>query len=855
MLLRVSKAATASLDLDTVLGEIADSTLGYGGIECTGIELWDRETNELIVGAQRTIPDWPGVDPPGKRYPVGFSEHEGRILNSRDSFTFYLSDPDLGETRRNRMIASGTGSALIYPLWIGDQCLGMLDFFSRKERAFTAATQRLGAEIAAQTALAIHNARLLGAEQQRANEWAVLHRVSRAATSSLDRVTVITEIAQAAIGIPGVEACTIALRDASGHMQIVADESMPDWPGALGVGERYPDQVEGVCSAIVASRLPHIVNADDVDADPILVAEMASFGTRSLVAIPITQQNEEVGLIYLTSRQPRALGSSAARLGQEIAAQAALALYNARLLEAERERASEWAILHRVSRAAITGLDRRTVLADIAQACLGIAGTECCTIFSWDRQHEEIVVEADVTIPEWPGSDEPGTRYPLTPDAAEYRAMRQRAPIVVTSDDPDLVEADREAMREFGYESLVIIPVWISSEATGIIYLSSRNVNAFDENAIRIGAEIAAQTALAIRNAQLLDETRRYADEQSALLRVSRAVSSGRDLVEVMNEVALASLAIAGAECCEIELHLPGTSETQVVAGQHVPGWMRGHTEMGKRLSLDEWPSTREIMALQQPRVLDFDSAELTDYERSMLFDSEQESALIVPMTVEGRCVGVMSCYARARHAFTAESMRLGIDLAGQAAIAIERSRMQSALEEQANTDGLTNLLNHRALQERLDEELARAYRDDSTVAVLMVDLNRFKYVNDTYGHQAGDIVLRSVAATLKASVRAYDIVGRYGGDEFMVILPATDAVEAVIVADRIVEHAAATEIRISHRQTMTLNLSVGLAVFPTQASTRQELIDAADRAMYATKMRRRHTASTAPLLLPTLAG
>ncbi|MCC6792882.1 MAG: hypothetical protein IT336_14420, partial [Thermomicrobiales bacterium] len=135
VLLRVSKAATSSLDLDTVLGEIADSTLGYGGIECTGIELWDRETNELIVGAQRTIPDWPGVDPSGKRYPVGFSEHEGRILNSRDSFTFNLSDPELGETRRNRMIASGTGSALIYPLWIGDQCLGMLDFFSRKERA------------------------------------------------------------------------------------------------------------------------------------------------------------------------------------------------------------------------------------------------------------------------------------------------------------------------------------------------------------------------------------------------------------------------------------------------------------------------------------------------------------------------------------------------------------------------------------------------------------------------------------------------------------------------------------------------------------------------------------------------
>jgi diguanylate cyclase (GGDEF)-like protein len=401
----------------------------------------------------------------------------------------------------------------------------------------------------------------------------------------------------------------------------------------------------------------------------------------------------------------------------------------------------------------------------------------------------------------------------------------------------------------------VIIPIWISSEATGILYLSSRKVDAFGEDATRIGAEIAAQTALAIRNAQLLDETRRYADEQSALLRVSRAVSSGQDLGEVMNEVALASLAIAGAECCEIELLQPGSDETEIVAGQHLPGWVRGHTPMGKRLPLDDWPSTREIIRLQTARILDFESPELTDHERSRLFASNQESALIVPMVVEGRSVGVMSCYARVRRAFNDDSIRLGIDLAGQAAIAIERARMQSALEEQANTDGLTNLLNHRALQERLDEELARAHRDDSMVAVLMVDLNRFKYVNDTYGHQAGDVVLRSAAAVLKSSVRAYDIVGRYGGDEFMVILPGTDAVDAVAVADRINERAAETEIRIGGHRTMSLNLSVGLAVFPAQASTRQELIDAADRAMYKAKQRRRHNAVTGPLVFPSLAG
>jgi diguanylate cyclase (GGDEF)-like protein len=173
-------------------------------------------------------------------------------------------------------------------------------------------------------------------------------------------------------------------------------------------------------------------------------------------------------------------------------------------------------------------------------------------------------------------------------------------------------------------------------------------------------------------------------------------------------------------------------------------------------------------------------------------------------------------------------------------------------MEEQANTDGLTGLLNHRAIQERLDDELARAARIDEPVAVLMIDPNRFKFVNDTFGHLAGDRVLQRAPGILRALVRGYDIVGRYGGDEFMVILPGADTVEAIAVAERIKRNGEGA-LALGPDDDEAIGLSVGLAVFPVHAVARAELIDVADRAMYRAKHRPRKVV-TGPLLMPSVA-
>ncbi len=999
VLLKVTRAATSSLDLYAVLAEIAESTLGVAGIECTAVELWHPQTDELEIAAQKTIPEWPGVDEPGTRYAVGYWVRERELLANRSPIRFDVLDPELDEASRTRMVDAGTGSMLVFPLWVGEQCLGILDVFSRQVDAFDEETQRLGSEIAAQTALAIRNAQLLQSEHNRAMEWSILHQVSRAATSSLDVRQVLAEIASASMTIPGAECCTIALWDeAEREFEVLADIAVDGWDCEDDVGTRYSDSEWSFDLEMLRNRTPVVVERDDPQLNEFNRQKLQEFGIESLAVVPIIRHDKEVGIFYLSSRRLRALGQDALRLGREIASQTALAIHNARLLEAERERGNDWAILHRVSRAAVSSLDKQIVLNEVARACLNIPGTDCCTIFSLDMALQEMIVEADIAVPDWPGLVEPGTRFPLVPGAAEFRAISGRTPVIVEADDPDLIQADRDVMAEYGMASIVIVPVWLSNEDTGVIYFASREPGAFDDKALnlgteigtqvalalnnarlleverrrseersvllrvsqaatssldlstvltdiaqasrdvagvdtcdiklwqpgaepthvnhgirpldsepvpglspltrglstrggvvfhfdddhipdrcrremeqvqaramaqfplwignnavgtllfystsgdsfsestlRIGGEIALQTALAIQNAQLLEESRRYAEEQSALLRVSRAVATSIDLRDVMNEVALASLAIAGAECCEIELFDPAEDETEVVAVHSLPTWTNGMTELGKRFRLCDWPLTRQVIESRTAVIVDPESKALTEIERVFLLGERQQSTLFIPMVVGERCLGVVGCYAAAQNAFSSESIRLGADLASQGAIAIERIRMHSALKEQANTDGLTGVLNHRAIQERLDVELNRAQRLDQTVAVMMVDLNRFKHVNDTHGHQIGDRVLQRVAQLLKSNVREYDEVGRYGGDEFMLILPDAGTVEAIDVGDRIL--SAATRLNVVETDSdMAIGLAIGVAVYPIQATTRQELIDLADHGMYESK-------------------
>lgn len=509
------------------------------------------------------------------------------------------------------------------------------------------------------------------------------------------------------------------------------------------------------------------------------------------------------------------------------------------LLTHRRRQLDERVMLLRVGRAAASSLELHTVLAEIARASLGIAGTECCSILIDHPDDQEFEIGADETVPSWPGTEEPGTRISAEAVGSDRLVMAERKARRFDRQTPDLPESERDHMCFHGTESVVVVPLLAGETCLGTLNLLSRRRGVFDSRAIRLGEEIAAQTALAIHNAQLLGSARRHAEEQAALLRVSRAVSSSLRLGDVMSEVARASLGVAGAESCEIELWHPETDDTELVAQHHVADWLNCKTNVGARFPLSNWPLTRQVLMTREPMIIGEDAPALTDYERETLFNDDSRSGFAVPIVVDNRSLGILSLYSRRRAAFNARAVTLGQDLANQAALAIERARLHAALEERARTDGLTGVLNRGAIQDLLESESHRARRSGLPLAVLLVDLDGFKRVNDQHGHLAGDRVLREVARTLQRAVREGDAVGRYGGDEFLAVLPDADLIGATVVADRIRWQMASSRVPLDGTaESLPITLSLGQAVFPHDGSTGDDLLDAADRSMYAAKHR-----------------
>ncbi|HXU10884.1 MAG TPA: sensor domain-containing diguanylate cyclase [Candidatus Binatia bacterium] len=218
-------------------------------------------------------------------------------------------------------------------------------------------------------------------------------------------------------------------------------------------------------------------------------------------------------------------------------------------------------------------------------------------------------------------------------------------------------------------------------------------------------------------------------------------------------------------------------------------------------------------------------------------------SDMTIPLRARGRVMGAFRVACSRRHAFDPEDFEVLKRCADMTAVAVETQRLLLATKRLAELDGVTGVFNHRHFRTLLEHEVDRARRLERPVALVMIDIDNFKRFNDTYGHQAGDEVLRHVAQLAARVLRRSDAVARYGGEEFMLVFPHTDYGLLKTICERIVRAFQETRHDVGVKRDLSVTVSIGMATHNDGRRFRsvEDLLKAADKALYTAKLQGRN--------------
>lgn len=231
---------------------------------------------------------------------------------------------------------------------------------------------------------------------------------------------------------------------------------------------------------------------------------------------------------------------------------------------------------------------------------------------------------------------------------------------------------------------------------------------------------------------------------------------------------------------------------------------------------------------------------------RDVLSHYHMYSLFYIPISYDEKLLGLLGGHkCESEHVWSTDNQHFLQQVGDQLAIGLTNVRLYKRVERQATTDGLTGLFNHRTGQEKLTEQLRLAERYERNVCVVMIDVDHFKSINDTYGHPVGDTVLKTVAQIIKRDCRDVDTPVRYGGEEFLLILPEINREGAVVVAERL-RKTLSKEVIGHENIELGVTASLGVACYPDDAVTQHQLLELADKALYMSKRMGRNQVHTA---------
>src|SRR5579862_4939107 len=543
---------------------------------------------------------------------------------------------------------------------------------------------------------------------------------------------------------------------------------------------------------------------------------LAAENIRNITAVSLQTREHNFGVIFFPDAARHMFGSSNLRLLIGLALQIGLTLENYVVMHDAQRRTKEYELLTQIGQAISSRLDQDEILRTVHKELGQIFDTG--NFYVAFEEGDEIRFEFDVEN----GQIMAKRSRKLDNGLTEY---------ILRTGQPLLIRADLEKTRErlgvtyippHPAKCFCGAPIMLGGKPAGVMAaMSSEREYVFEERDLEVMQTAAGQVSVAVENARLFGEEQRRSRQFAFLNSISKTAISSEDAEQMLAEIVSHIQKNFRFDHIGIGIFDYARKDIEIKAEAGITA-----KSLGKRIPLGTGILGRVARTGESALVQTTGDAQL----QGVL--PESKAVLCIPITYGETLLGVLNVESHKEDAFSPEDVLIMNTLADLLATALHNSYVFQKLQQQSITDGLTGIKTRRFFWESLTSEWKRASRSGRPFSVVLIDLDKFKGVNDTKGHLEGDLVLARVGRLLEQKCRQSNVVARYGGDEFIILMPETGIDQAQVLAERLRLWLATDPMLEEHRITG----SFGVASFPVHGFAIEDLIRVADAGMYVAK-------------------
>lgn len=601
-------------------------------------------------------------------------------------------------------------------------------------------------------------------------------------------------------------------------------------------------------SQMISTKQPILSFYPHLEQDWHLLAE--SEWIKSHIATPIISDSEVIGFLNCDSDVAGFFNKIQTYAMQIFASQAGLAIRNARLFDASTRLGKKLRSINDLTHQVLEAKSLKEIFDLLPEKLIDLLEGTNVYLSKWDEDTQTVTgwaATGEFSENYVIGKSDPGDRT-LTEEILET----QHSTLIENLDHSHLME--RKFHGLYREKSLFCLPLIAEGMKFGAIIVGYSNSDQVNEDVRSLGEYAAMQISTAICKIYLLEQERIQSSQLThanalieSLSHVSTAIKSGVDINNVMNTIGLelellkihSMVALRVGETDNLALTYSSVQTKLVAFIKNLS--KTKNTEV--ITSIDTLPLFREIVDTQQAEYLEHPEEVLIQITPpnfkpaiakliETLAITKNTKCILVPLVIEKKSIGILSLWGESLQKIDIQAASI---FGGQVAIAIENANLLQEVQRLAITDELTNVLNRRGFDEVANREFGAAKRYSRPLSLIMVDIDRFKAINDVYGHPIGDEILIEIAARARTKIRETDYISRYGGEEFLILLTEQKPDNAKTVAERIRKSVAEQPFNTSVGK-ITVTISVGVTGANSQISSISMMIKTVDKALYKSK-------------------